>query len=310
MSWWIRPLVRLIAAILLPIAVPAVITGALWVLPGDPAEIICPPGICSGTAALAARWGLDQGPVNFYMNWMANALSGEFGNSWRVSQGYSVALMLQESVPKTALLVLLAMVPLMLGSTFSAMGWIPKRADTLWQIIGLVPAVILALVGAAIIQINFGAMSNDGLPGMLRLVSGALVLGFADGAFAGAVIGTRSVFEEEFKQRYVQIAILRGETVLSNALPNVLPSLIGQFRGRMLHILSGAVIVEVVLGIPGLGELLWDGTLSQDFGVVLAAAWGFALLSGALLLAQALSEVLIEMYVRRSPAGVGQAEAA
>ncbi len=312
MSWWIRPLVRLIAAFLLPIAVPAVITAALWVLPGDPAEIICPPGICDGTAALAERWGLDQGPVNFYMNWMANAVTGEFGNSWRVSQGYSVALLLWESIPRTALLVILAMVPLVVGSSLSAMGWMPRRIDSLWQAIGLVPAVILALVCAAIVQINYGALSNDGWPGMLRVLFGALVLGFADSAFAGAVIGTRSVFEEEFKQRYVQIAILRGETVLSNALPNVLPALIGQFRGRMLHVLSGAVIVEVVLGIPGLGDLLWNGTLMQDFGVVLAAAWGFALLSGGMLLVQAVAEVAIELYVRSSPSGVGrgQAEAA
>ena len=287
MSWWIRPLVRLIAAVLLPIAVPAVITAALWILPGDPAEIICPPGICDGTDALAARWGLDKGPVNFYTNWMANAMTGEFGNSWRVSQGYSVALLLWESIPKTSLLVLLAMLPLLSGSILASLGWMPRRADPLWQLVGLVPAVILALLFAAVVQINFGAMSTDGLPGMIRLLFGGLVLGFADGAFAGAVVGTRSVFEEEFKQRYVQIAILRGETVLSNALPNVLPALIGQFRGRMLHILSGAVVVEVVLGISGLGELLWDGTLMQDFGVVLAAAWGFALLSAALLFAQA-----------------------
>jgi peptide/nickel transport system permease protein len=167
--------------------------------------------------------------------------------------------------------------------------------------------VIFALIFAAVIQINFGALSHDGLAGTLRLVFGAVVLGFADGAFAGAVLGTRAVFEEEFKQRYVQIAILRGETVLSNALPNVLPALIGQLRGRMLHVLSGAIIVEVVLGIPGIGELLWDGTLLQDFGVVLAAAWGFALLSGGMLFAQATCEVLIEMYVRKFPGGVEDA---
>jgi len=300
-------LVRLIAAILLPVAVPAVITAALWVLPGDPAEIICPPGICEGTEALAQRWGLDKGPVDFYFSWMSHAVTGDFGNSWRVSQGYSVALLLWESVPKTTLLIVLAMFPLVTGSVLASMGWMPKRADPVWQFIGLVPSVILALLFAAVVQINFGAMSNDGLPGALRLVFGGLVLGFADGAFAGAVVGTRSVFEEEFKQRYVQIAILRGETVLSNALPNVLPALIGQFRGRMLHILSGAVVVEVVLGISGLGELLWDGTLMQDFGVVLAAAWGFALLSGALLFAQAMCEVLIELYVRSYPTGVGHA---
>lgn len=310
MSWWIRPLVRLVAAILLPLAVPAVITAALWALPGDPAEIICPPGICDGTEALARRWGLDQGAFHFYSQWMTNALQGEFGASWRVAQGFPVSDLLWESMPTTAMLVLLSMVPLIVGSVVAAFGYLPRKLDPAWQVLGLVPAVIMALAFAAVVQINYGALSHDGWPGTLRLLFGALVLGIADGAFAGAVLGTRSTFEEERKQRYVGIAILRGETALSNTLPNVLPALIGQFRARTLHVLSGTVVVEVVLGIPGLGELLWDGTLLQDFGVVLAAAWAFALLSGGLLLAQALSEVAIAMYVRRSPAGVVDAAGA
>ena len=304
MSWWIRPLVRLVAAILLPLAVPAVITAALWSLPGDPAEIICPPGICDGTEALAARWGLDKGAFYFYTNWLSSAFTGDFGASWRVAQGYPVSDLLMESLPTTALLVLLSMLPLTLGSVLAAAGYLPRRLDALWQAMGLVPAVILALGFAAVVSINYGALSFDGWPGMLRLLFGALVLGIADGALAGAIVGTRSTFEEEVKQRYVGIAVLRGESTLSNTLPNVLPALIGQFRARTLHVLSGTVIVEVILSIPGLGELLWDGTLQQDFGVVLAAAWAFALLSGLLLLIQALSEVAITMYVQRSPAGV------
>lgn len=304
MSWWIRPLVRLLAAIALPLAVPAVITAALWALPGDPAEIICPPGICDGTEALAARWGLDQGAFHFYVQWLASAVTGDFGASWRVAQGYPVADLLWESLPTTAAVVLLAMAPLMLGSVLAAAGLLPKRVDSIAQVIGLAPAVILALAFAAVVQINFGAASHHGLGSALRIVFAALVLGLADGAFASAVLGTRSLFEEEMKQRYVGIAVLRGESTVANALPNVLPALVGQFRARTLHVLSGTVVVEVVLGIEGLGELLWAGTLLQDFGVVLAAAWAFALLSGALLLAQALSEVAIAMFVRRSPTGV------
>ncbi|MFT5456312.1 MAG: peptide/nickel transport system permease protein [Myxococcota bacterium] len=304
MSWWVQPLVRLFAALALPFLVPAVITGVMWVLPGDPASIICPPAICTGTAELAARWGLDQGPVHFYTNWLTNAAVGEFGNSWRVAQGYPVSALLWESLPTTAGLVLLAMVPMLIGAFGAALGWLPRRLDPLWQAMGLIPAVILALAFAAVVQINFGALSHDGWPGMLRLLFGGLVLGIADGAFAGAVLGTRSTLEEELKQRYVQIAVMRGESVLSNTLPNVLPSLIGQFRARMLHVMSGAVVVEVVLGIPGLGELLWEGTLQQDFGVVLTAAWAFALLSAALLFAQAVGEIAVATHVRRAPRGV------
>lgn len=308
MNWWVRPLVRLFAALALPFLVPAVITGVMWILPGDPASIICPPAICTGAEDLAARWGLDQGPVHFYFNWLSNAATLEFGNSWRVSQGYPVYDLLVESLPTTALLCFLAMIPLVLGAVLAAKGWISQRLDPVWQALGLVPAVILALVFAAVVQINFGALSHDGLPGALRLLFGALVLGVADGALAGAILGTRSTLEEELKQRYVQIAVLRGESVLSNTLPNVLPSLVGQFRARVLHIMSGAVIVEVVLGIPGLGELLWDGTLQQDFGVVLTAAFAVGLLSAALLLAQALVEIAVAIHVRRTPAGVLEAQ--
>lgn len=304
MTWWTRPLVRLVAALLLPLAVPAVITLVLWALPGDPAEIICPREICEGTDALAERWGLDQGPWAFYTGWMAKALVGEFGNSWRVQQGFPVADLLWESIPATSELILLAIVPLTLGGMLAAFGAMPRRLDALWQGLGLVPAVILALICAAYVEISYGATSYSGWPATLRMLLGAVVLGFADGAFGAAVVGTRSTFEEEVKQRYIQIALLRGESTLSNALPNVLPALVGQLRARVLHVMSGTVVVEVVLGIPGLGELLFDGTLTQDFGVVLAATWAFSLLSAALLCFQALAEIAVTLWVRRHPSGV------
>jgi peptide/nickel transport system permease protein len=300
-KWWIRPLVRIIAAVVLPLIVPAVITGAMWLIPGDPVEIICPPGACTGQAELAKRWSMDGTPLWFYYNWLWNACHGDFGRSIRVMQGDPVAGLLWESLPQTTALVCLALIPVIVFSTLAALGWLPRRLDPLWQGLGLVPSVILALLFAAAIEIGFGARSHEGTPALLRVVCAALVLGVADGTLAASVIGTRSVFDEEIKQRYIGIATLRGESVFANAIPNVMPALIGQFRGRVLHILSGAVIVEVVLGVPGVGDLLWQGTLLQDFFVVLGAAWSFSLLSGLMMLIQALAEIAVEWHVRRAP---------
>jgi len=311
MSWWTRPIVRVVAAVLLPVAVPAALTAVLWALPGHPAEIVCPPGICDGADALAERWNLHKGPWHFFSTWFGQALQGEFGNSWRAQPGVPVSELLWQSLPETTKLLVLAMVPILSASVAAALGWLPKRLDPVWQVIGLVPAVILALFCAAQVQIAYGAMSHEGWPATLRLLLGALVLGVADSALSGAITGTRGVFQAELRQRYIQIALLRGETPLSNALPNVLPALIGQFRARALHLMSGAVVVEVVLGISGLGELLFDGTLMQDFGVVLAAAWAFSLLSAALLLLQGVLEVAVALWVRWAPSGVVEpAEAA
>jgi len=300
--WWIRPLVRLCAALALPLIVPALIVIALWALPGDPASIICPPEICGeGNTALAERFNLHLGRWHFYSTWIANAVTGDLGRSWRVMQGFPVVDLLWLYTPNTLLLLGMSLFLVISSTAVSGAGVISKRLDPVWQGIGLAPSVILALLCAAFVQIKYGAGSFDGFPAYLRIFLGAGVLAVADGMLPNSILGTRAVFEEENKQRYVQIAILRGETPVSNTLPNVMPALIGQIRARVLLLLSGTVIVEVVLQIPGVGALLWDGTLLQDFGVVLAAVWVFALVSAAMLLVQAMLEIGVAVFIRRAP---------
>lgn len=306
-AWWIRPGVRLLAAALLPLAVPLVITLFIWALPGDPAEIICPPEQCGGTAELAARWNLDRGAWGFYTSWIGDALQGEFGRSWRVHTGEPLARMLAESIPSTLKLLAIAAGLMVLGAVGAASNLLPRRLDPVFSAVGLVPAVVLALVAAAQVELAYGADSFGEEGELRRLVYGALVLGLADGAFSSAVTGVRGLFAAERVQRYVGIALLRGEAVLPNMLPNVMPALVGQLRARLLHLLSGTVVVEVVVGVNGVGDLLWRGTLLQDFGVVLGAASAFAVVSAALLGLQALTEVAVALHVRRAPEGVAQA---
>jgi peptide/nickel transport system permease protein len=304
-AWWIRPGVRLFAALCLPFIVPAIITALIWALPGDPAEIICPPSTCGGTSELAARWNLDSGPVHFFREWVASAFEQDFGRSWRVEQGLPVIDLLTESLPITLKLVGLALVPIVIGVVGAATGLIPARADGFFSAVGLVPALVFSLLGSAAIVVRFGSNAFDLEADRWRLLIGAVVLGMADGAFAAAVTGVRGLVAAERNQRYVSIAILRGERTLGNMLPNVMPALAGQMRARVLHLLSGAVVVEVVLGLPGVGDLLWSGTLLQDFGVVLAAATSFAAISGGLLCLQALVEIAVALHVRRAPAVEG-----
>jgi ABC-type dipeptide/oligopeptide/nickel transport system permease component len=294
--------VRILAALILPLAVPAIITALIWALPGDPAEIICPPELCGGTEALAARWNLDGGPWQFFTGWLRAAIGGDFGNSWRLQQGVPVYELLAESVPTTAVLLVAGLIPIAVGVVGAASGLLPRAADGPLSAMGLVPAVVLALLCAAVVELNFGSESFNVEATRLRIGLGAVVLGLADGALGAAVSGVRALFRTERKQRYVGVAVLRGEGVLGNMLPNVTPALAGQLRARVLHLLSGTVVVEVVLRINGVGDLLWGGTLLQDFGVVLAAATTFAVFSAVLLFLQAVVEITVAMVVRRAPA--------
>ncbi len=302
--WWTRPLVRLLAALGLPVAVPGIIAALIFALPGDPAEIICPREMCAGTAELAQRWNLDGGPWQFYTGWVSSALRGDFGSSWRVLQGEPVRNLLAEAVPTTLVLLLAGMLPVAFAAIAGASGRVPRRIVPAFAAFGLVPAVVLALLGAAAVELRFGADSFDVTGTRVRILVGALVLGLADGAFSDTLSGVGALFSGERKQRYVQVAQLRGERPLSNMLPNLTPALVGQLRARALQLVSGTVVVEVVLRINGVGDLLWNGTLLQDFGVVIAAATTYAVLSAVLLAVQAVVEIAVALWVRRAPAAV------
>ena len=311
MIWWIRPSVRMGAALVLPLIVPGLIISLVWLMPGDAAENLCG-GSCvpSAVDALKERWELAEGPLHFYQVWLSNAVDFEFGKSAVVNPGQRVSELLwyepdfdggwrPGGIPTTFGLMLLTLVPLTLGSVCSALGWIPRRLDGLWQSIGMVPAVIFALMAWAYLTLTFSDP-----PYALKMGLGALVLALSDGTLAGAITGTRATFEEERKQRYAQMAILRGETVLQNTLPNVLPALVGQFRARILTVLSGAVVVEVMIGLAGLGDLLWLSTLKQDYLVLLGATFMFAVFSAGLLLVHGVLEIAVNLFVHRSPEGI------
>jgi len=300
--WWIRPLVRIAAALALPAIVPLAIALLIWALPGDPAAILCPPELCGGTEELAARWRLDRGPFAFFAAWLRDALHGEFGRSWRVQQGVPVGDLLAGAMPHTLLLVGIAALLLLAGSVVAALRGVGPRSRLALTALGLVPIVVWALVAAALVEIRLGAQSFGTQGSWIRLLAGAAALGIADGALAGAVNGTFQLFAKERNERYVRVAVLRGEGELANAFPNVAGALAGQLRARVLHLLSGAVVVEAILRIDGVGGLLWAGTLLQDFGVVLAAATVFAAISGALLVAQAAIEIAVGAFTRSTPA--------
>lgn len=304
--WWLNPLVRAGAALFLPFLVPAIITGFIWLMPGDPVSIICPPEQCRGGSYLAETWKLDSGPWHFFSSWITNAVQGDFGASWRYRQGYPISDLILNALPNSLLLLSVSSLFVMFGSILGILNLPKKRYDPVLFLIGIAPSVVLALLAAAVVDLKYGIDAYEGSAATMRCLAAAVTLGIADGALSGAITGVREVFRSEQTQRYVEISVLRGEKELTNMLPNIAGTLAGQLRARFLHLLSGLVIVEVIVGVQGIGELLWGGTLLQDFGLVLASATLFASLSSLFLCMQALVEVIAMAYIRRSPS-VGEA---
>ena len=255
--------------------------------------------MCTGGEELAARWHLNEGPMAFYFHWISNAMSLDFGQSWRVLTGKPVQELMVQTIPNTLLLIGLALIPVTLGSLLGAFQKPAKVWDPLLVFLGVLPVVALALLAAAVVVDFAGASKMAGL--LSRMIAATLTLGIADGALSGSILGNRSIFERENQQRYVGISILRGESNFSNTLPNLAGAIVGQYRTRVVQLLSAAVIVEVIVQVDGFGALLFKGTLKQDFGVVLAAATIFAVISSSLLMLQAVVEVIQNLHMRRAP---------
>jgi ABC-type dipeptide/oligopeptide/nickel transport system permease component len=299
--WWVQAGMRLGVALLLPVVVPCIIVYLVWAMPGDPASIVCPPESCSGGEALLRRWNLDQGPWFFFRSWLASAMQGELGTSWRAFSGIPVSEIAFASLPVTAGLVFLAALLNALGAVAAATRTLPRKLEAIIQAIGMVPALVFSLCAIAYITLAVPGGTTPGGAFWPRLLLGALVLGLSDACLSSTVTGVRSLVEGERRQRYAQMAVLRGEGVLQNVLPNLLPALAGQLRSRVLHLLSGAVVVEMVLQIDGLGDFLWRGAVVSDFMVVVAAGFLLSLFASALLLIQAVLEVATALHVRRTP---------
>ena len=153
-------------------------------------------------------------PPSFYTAWLSRAVTGDFGNGIAYQQGQAVSSLLWESLPNTSLVVLIALVPILLGVVLVALGRLSPKLDPIWQLLGAPPAVILSLFSIAAIVIAYGVEDVAH-----TILTAGLILGVADGVLAASIVGTRATFETERKQRYVGIAILRGESVISNALP-------------------------------------------------------------------------------------------
>ena len=272
-------------------------------MPGDPASNLCPDCPEERIESLRVERNLDAGPQQFYLDWMGSAFSGDLGYSWK-NAGTTVNSLLfeQEGVSNTLMLLGLSGLFLCIGMLLSAMGRIPSWVKAVFRVIGTIPALVLGLGAFAFYTVNFDPNTNETT--FVQILLGALSLALADAALSGSIDGTDEIVSTESRRRYVQIGVLRGEKPLWNILPNTFPSLVGQLRARLLNLVSASIIIELVFKINGVGGLLFEGAVDQDFGLVLGCTFVFVLISSVLLLLQAIAEIVTAMVVRSSPKGV------
>ncbi|WP_170172477.1 ABC transporter permease [Hymenobacter rigui] len=245
-----------------------------------------------------------------YHRWLKQLLHGDLGYSYRLEAPVwdVVKQALRYTLPLTLLAAALS-IALALGVATatsyrpSARRWFIRVAHILQSF----PLFLLAL-GLLLLLANPDALSwfpAFGLgpadqestgwsrPGLLLYQLTLPIISLVLGSFPALAIQLDGALRHEFNRPYIATARAKGSSpagiVWRHALRNAVLPTVTLLTELLPSIVAGSVVVEVVFALPGMGRLLADAALNQDFPVLLG---GVGLVAMVRLGAQLLADVL------------------
>ncbi|KAA0970912.1 ABC transporter permease [Aureimonas fodinaquatilis] len=272
------------------LAVSAFVFYALSVLPGDPAAIALGTSLRPDTlVALQKEMGLDQPVWLRFGHWLTGVLTGDFGTSitYHTPVGQMVAARLAVTLPLACLSLVIAMaIALPLGMLAARGSRLAEGGATLLAQLGIaLPNFFIGLL-LILLFTRTGGLPSGGFPGWeagLYSAFAALILPATALALPQAAVlvrVTRAAFLEILAGDYIRTARAKGlgETAIlvrhaaGHALVPVLTIIGLQFS----FLVAGAILVENVFVLPGLGQLAFQALAQRDIPVLQACILIFA----------------------------------
>jgi len=290
---------RILTALVSLVLASAVVFGAILAVPGDPAAVIL--GMNAAPEALAAlrsKLGLDVPPWQRYGAWLLGAVRGDLGESLQYQRpvGRLIADRLTLSLPLTLAAALLATAVAVPIGILAAL-----RRGSLWdpllvlasQLGAAIPSFWLALLLILLFAVQLGWFPSTGFPGWDRDVIGSLralvlpTLALGLGQAAVMTRLTRAAMLDVLEMDFVRTARAKGlpprQVIFKHALRNALVTLVTVLGLSLTNIFIGAIVIEQVFALPGLGRLALGAIGNRDYpmvqGVVLLYAAVIILLS-------------------------------
>ncbi len=271
-----------LAAVLFLVSIT--VFSVLFVLPGDPAQIILGINASPETlAALRSQLGLDQSFWTQYGSWVGSLLAGTGGHS--ITYDLPVADLIGSRLAVTGPLAVMAMVialilALPLGIVAARHQNRPADAAVMagTQLGLAIPEFWLGILLMLLFSVHWGVFTAGGFPGweenfwgsLKALFLPALALGLIRAAILTRL--TRSSMLEVLREDYVRTARAKGlkerSVVYGHALKNALIPVLTIFGLQVGQLLAGAIIIENVFTLPGLGRLVFQAIGQRDLPVV------------------------------------------
>ena len=236
-----------------------------------------------GREQLIAALGLDRSMPEQYLRWLGALARGDLGNSlWHSTPVlHEILQRLPVTFELGALALLVALVLALPIGVYSAM-----RQDTAGDLVArsfsiLLLAVPSFWVGTMVMvfpsiwwgwspEVNYVNFTDDPLQNLKQMIVPAIVLGMSLSAVTMRM--TRTMMLEVLRQDYIRTAWAKGLrerlVVLRHALRNALIPVVTLVGLQAPLLIGGAVIIEQIFVLPGMGLLMLDAVNQRDYPVV------------------------------------------
>jgi peptide/nickel transport system permease protein len=264
--------------------ISVLVFGLVHLIPGDVAQVLL------GTQAtdqqietLRRSFGLDRPLPVQYVDWLSHVLQGDFGVSLRTSRPVLPDLVsrfgvtLQLTVVSMVIALAVA-IPLGVASAANR----AKTSDALSRVLALLGLSIpnfwlgtmlilfVSLVLHWLPPVGFVSLLDDPWLGLQTLILPALALGTAVAAFIMRMV--RSSLLEVLRQDYIRTANAKGlrdnAVLYRHALKNAFIPVLTVIGVQVGYLLGGAVIIESIFSLPGMGRFLLDSINNRDYSIV------------------------------------------
>ncbi len=275
---------RILQVIPVLIGISILIFAVMKMIPGDVISgILGVEATPELRAQLAAKYGLDRPYLVQYLDWIGGVLHGDFGESIRTSAPILPEILSRFKVT-AELTILAAFISWIIAIPLGVLAAVKRntlsdRFVRVFALLGVsVPNFALSILLILVLSLAFSYFPPLGYVGFLEdplrnlqiMILPAAILGVT---ISGSVMRmTRSSVLEVLRQDFIKTVRAKGAServaIFRHALRNALIPIITLIGMQIGSLLGGAVIVEQIFSLPGLGQMTLTGINQRDYPVV------------------------------------------
>lgn len=284
---------RLLGGVVLLLGIAVVAFSLLYIGGGDIARRILGEGATAeAVAQKSAELGLDRPLIVQFWSWLTGAVTGNLGRSWFSGQSVTDGIQSRLSVTLSIVIgaiVVIAIVSVVLGILAATRrGWIDRIVQVVSLVGFAIPGFLVALALVLVFALALGWFKPTGYVPFATSPTGWLstvtlpIIALSLGGIATVTQQIRGSVIDALRNDYVRTLRSRGvdegRVVLKHVLRNAAGPALAVLAVFFVGLLGGAVIVEQVFAIPGLGQVAVIATTQGDIPMVMGLVMAVGIL--------------------------------